>query len=406
MTKHSLLLVGLIAATGCSQTIERTVTVQAGSSHRKDTPVCAKIDLPKSMSGATGTASYNGTPTPAQVVRDGDEPARVMWVIDDLPAGKERTYTLKLGSAVSPGTPSFRWKDSSKGAVTSMDLFYGDRPVMRYMHTPFDKTNIELTKKPFHHVFSPDGSTRLTQGVVGKKQRKYPHHRGIYFGYNKCTLADGQTYDVWHAHKGEHQIHKAVLQEITGPVAGGHVVKIHWCDRQGKAFIEEQRTLMAIRQSDGHILVHFASTLMPTRGPVSLNGDRQHAGAQWRSAEEVAFHEKTTRYLRPATWAQLPEDKQINTDEHKDLPWNAIKIFVGGKPFTVAYLTDPNNPDGARFSERLYGRFGEFIPWELSKDKPLHLEYRWWISDTHDITREQIQSTYEDLASPPQVSVH
>ena len=40
-------------------------------------------------------------------------------------------------------------------AGESMDLRLGDRPVLRYMYTPFDPNDIEKTKKLFYHVFDP-----------------------------------------------------------------------------------------------------------------------------------------------------------------------------------------------------------------------------------------------------------
>ncbi len=393
------MIVPALVSAGCSQAVEYKVAVNAGKTHRKDTPVSIVLPIPEGLNSVTGTATCKGQTVPAQVARIGSATGRVWWVVPDLPAGQTRTYALKLGPGVRPAsTKGFCWQDSSKDKVESTDLLFGDRPVLRYMRTPFDKRNIELTKKPFHHVFAPDGSRLITKGPGGK----YPHHRGIYFGYNKCQT-DGGSYDVWHAHKGEHQVHKKVILEVTGPVVGGHVVQIHWNDRQGRPFVEETRALFVYRQSSGHLLIEFTSTLKPVRGSVRLDGDRQHAGAQFRAAQAVADNEKATRYLRPAKWARLAADKQYNDPEHKDLPWNAIQYSLGDQAYTVAYLTDPKNPGDAAFSERLYGRFGEFFPWDLRQDNPLTVRYRWWISQSRSITRDQVAGRYEDLADPPEV---
>ncbi len=398
--KRWMMIVPLMVWGGCSQTVEYKVLVKAGTSHRKDTPVSIVLAVPESLSGATGTATCDGNTVPLQLDCVEKGKARAWWIVSDLPPGQSRAYTLEIGKGVGGGpAESFAWADSSKGKIKSMDLRLGDRPVLRYMYTPFNRGDIELTKKPFHHVFAPDGSRTITQGVGGKK---FPHHRGVYFGYSKCKV-DGQSYDTWHAHKGEHEVHKKVIREITGPVVGGHVVQIHWCDRQGKPFVNETRTLLAYRQSDGNLLIEFDSTLEPTRGPVRLDGDRQHAGVQFRAAGEVAENEKGTRYLRPAKWAKLKPEEQCNTGEHRDLPWNAIQFSLDGQGYTVAYLTDPKNPGDAGFSERLYGRFGEFFPWDLRQDHPLSVRYRWWVAASRSVTREQVTLRYEDLAKPPEV---
>ncbi len=397
-----LTIAPVLLAGACTQAVEYKVTVKAGKHHRVDTPVSIVLAVPDNMATATGTATCGDLTVPVQVAKFGTATARAWWVVPDLLAGQSKTFTLKIGPGACPAsTKVFKWTDSSEGKIKSMDLLFGDRPVLRYMYTPFDRRNMELTKKPFHNVFAPDGSRLITQSVGGKK---YPHHRGIYFGYNKCTV-DGGTYDVWHAHKGEHQVHTKVILEVTGPVVGGHVVQIHWNDRKGKPFVEETRSLFAYRQSAGNLLIEFTSTLKPTRGPVKLGGDRQHAGAQFRAHGAVAQNEKATRYLRPTRWAQLAPDKQYNTPEHKDLPWNAIQFSLGDQGYTVGYLTDPKNPANAGFSERLYGRFGEFFPWDLRQDNPLNVRYRWWISATRSVKREQVEQRYQDLADAPELTL-
>ena len=60
---------------------------------------------------------------------------------------------------------------------------------------------------------------------------------------------------------------------------------------------------------------------------------------------------------------------------------------------------------GADFSERLYGRFGEFFPWDLRRDNPLSVRYRWWVRNGRDVTREAVEEKYADLAEPPKVSL-
>ena len=66
-------------------------------------------------------------------------------------------------------------------------------------------------------------------------------------------------------------------------------------------------------------------------------------------------------------------------------------------------LPDPKNPDNALFSERTYGRFGEYFPYRLTKDNPLSVRYRWWIDASGKVSRERIDAKYADLATPPEV---
>ena len=195
------------------------------------------------------------------------------------------------------------------------------------------------------------------------------------------------------------------MKSYSGPVFGGHQLEVDWNDREGKAFIKETRTLKAFSQPDGTLLIEFQSELKPLVDKIKLTGDRQHAGVQFRAAQEVADNQKKTRYLRPKGWDRLDPKKQYNDKKHMDLPWNAIQYDIGDQGYTVAYLSDPKNPGGAEFSERLYGRFGEFFHYELTKEKPLKVRYRWWIKDSRKVSRQDVDVRYSDLAQPVKVSL-
>jgi hypothetical protein len=379
------------------------VKVSAGKTALRNTPVSIDIDN-RDSDHVVATIERNGKTSAGQIVALGKQGVRVWWLVDDLDAGASAVYEIELGTGESTSDQKhFSWKTSSGDHGTSNDLVVGDRPVLRYMHTKFELEKKELTKKPFHHVFATDGSRLITKGAGGL----YPHHRGIYFGYNKCKVG-GQSYDTWHAHKGEHQVHVKERTRIEGPIVGGHTVEISWNDRAGKPFIAETRTLLVFRQPQGQHLIEFASTLTATGGTVMLDGDPQHAGVQFRAAQYVADHQKTTRYLRAEKWKDLPENKQINwpqNKQHRDMPWNAVRFKIEAQDYTVAYLSHPNNPDDARSSERLYGRFGEFFPYKLEKGKELSVLYRWWISNTHDTMRGDVEQRYQHFASPPKIEI-
>ena len=233
------------------------VEVQAGSIPRHATPVSVEVNANHIPLKAIAWVRTESGRQSAQIVRE-EGRTSVWWIVHDLPAGKTRRYNVHVKEGASEQEDVFAWQDSSSKHGRSMDLLCGTRPVLRYMHTPFDKANIEFTKKPFHHLFSPDGSRLITKGAGGQ----YSHHRGIFFGYNKCKIK-GESFDVWHAAKGEHQLHRDVSDTITGPILGGHVVKIDWNDPSGKPFIKEERRLIAYRQPKGELLIEFVSTLRP-----------------------------------------------------------------------------------------------------------------------------------------------
>ena len=88
----------------------------------------------------------------------------------------------------------YKWVDEPGKYI---ELRKGDKPVVRYMYEAIDTSSPEArerTYKPYLHVFSPDGETLLTKGPGGL----YPHHRGIYYGFNRITYGDGLKADTWH----------------------------------------------------------------------------------------------------------------------------------------------------------------------------------------------------------------
>src|SRR5205085_10413354 len=123
----------------------------------------------------------------------------------------------------------------------------------------------------------------------------YPHHRGLGYGFNKITYGDGKTADTWHCppadpkkNKTENYIeHVKTLSQEAGLVLGRHRVLINWHGSKTDIFAKEERE-MTVYAVPGGTLVEFASLLKTTDGLVKLDGDPQHAGFQFRAANEVA----------------------------------------------------------------------------------------------------------------------
>lgn len=367
------------------------VKVEAGKTPRNHTPVWIQIDNAPSMDVVI---THEGVKQQGQVETLPGEGAKIWWMVDSLPANQSKIYDIAFNQKIS--FPAFSWSSIPQ---QSMDLSFGDKTLLRYINRPYDPENIEETKKPFHHVFDPSGKHLLTKGIGGK----YSHHRGIFVGYK--VYIGGEVVDIWHARNGEHSAHRKMLHDAVGAVFGEQSVLIDWKDTKSETFIEETRTLRAYQPDESQYIVELWTELKSLKGHIRLDGDRQHAGVQFRAAQEVAEHENTTRFLRPQMWSQLKTDEANNAEDYLDLPWDAMQFTVENQRYTVAYLTGPKNPDGARISERAYGRFGEFIPYEITESKPLLLHYQWWIHTGDDVTRDAVEARYQDMAGPPQVTI-
>jgi hypothetical protein len=291
-------------------------------------------------------------------------------------------------------TKGFEWKDPEGDHPV---LTYDGKKVLEYFHATFDpklsegKKDGALTNptiKVFHHLYDESGTVRLTNGPEGQ----YPHHRGIFFGFNNISY-DGKKADVWHCRSGESQRHVSTLSHEAGPTSGRHKVKLTWNGQDGKPFATEERELI-VDEAKGGRLIEFISTLTTDLDKVHLDGDPQHAGFHFRANVEVEKTKAETYFLSPDGKGE--KGKEVNWEPKGkkgpvNRPWTAMSFVVGGKRYTVVYLDHPDNPKEARQSERTYGRIGTYFEYDLTKEKPLKVKYRLWVQEG-EVTPEQCEA--------------
>jgi hypothetical protein len=181
-------------------------------------------------------------------------------------------------------------------------------------------------------------------------------------------------------------------------------VLIEWRGHKKEVFAKEEREL-TIYKVPGGTLVEFASLLRTTGGKVKLDGDPQHAGFHFRAAQEVAVNKKQTYYLRPDGKGELGKERNWNPKTKEgpvNLPWNAMCFVLDGQRYTAAYLDKSTNPKEARYSERDYGRFGSYFVYELTKEKPLLIDYRIWLQKG-EMKASQVAALAADFETPVEV---
>ena len=144
----------------------------------------------------------------------------------------------------------------------------------------------ERTYKPFYH-FMIKREKFVTKGPGGK----FTHHRGIYYGFSKCGALDGNgnkvSVDTWHCKRG-YQTHEKVLQQNANAKEAFLLSEIAWRVDDGTIFITEKRKMRFQFNKEGRLQIDFDSTLSTTQPEVTLDGDPQHAGFQFRASNEVA----------------------------------------------------------------------------------------------------------------------
>jgi hypothetical protein len=343
------------------------------------------------------------TEAPLQVNGGGNV---ITLIVPELKGGASFTTNLVPVSDGKTG-PSFHYTDTPG---EHLDLLFGDRPVLRYMDAPRNEANHYFTFKPFHHVFDPtEGKTLLTAGAhPNTKEFLYPHHRGLFYGWNKISYEqDGKKVDadIWHGTKNVFSQHDKLLSTEAGPVLGRERSAISWHGPDAKTFAEETREVTAYATTGG-TLIDFASVLTTKLPKVRLDGDPQHSGFHFRANQEVAKNGKeNTYYLRPDGKGKMGEERNWDPKTKKgpvNIPWDAVSFVVGGKRYTVLRLDHTDNPKESRGSERYYGRIGDYFEYDLTPGKPLKVRYRVWVQEG-EMTVAQCEDLSRGFVSPPTV---
>ncbi len=307
--------------------------------------------------------------------------------LDAAPHGKMRLrYLAQEPLAAGDHELTVRFDGEAPDVAFAFDdtpdvrtLRHGDRTVYRFMHA-YDPDHREETYKPYHHVFSPDGATLLTKGPGGL----YPHHRGVFLGYRQTRRGD-DTFDFWHCPNGLSQRWQRPasgdigMAPRAGAVAADAVEHIAWCDAKGAPVVDELRTVTAWDADPDVVMLDFVCELR-TAGdaPITLDGDPQHAGLQFRAVESVHEHGDS------ATYERSPGAKGGKDDVWTDCDWVACHFAVDGHEFVVQHHAHPHDPGPWRYSTRVYGRFGSFAPAKLEPGHPVVLRHRIAVTRVED----------------------
>ena len=262
-------------------------------------------------------------------------------------------------------------KDNPGGPGKQVEVTLGGRPVAAFVHG-------EGQFKPYLHVYGEAGELVTNGGLdkEGKPAGKYPHHRGIYIGWNKI-ISDLGSFDLWHFNNGGKMTVKKFEKLEARKDSVIIVAQIEW--RGGKKDAQESDLLLTetrtltISRPDGKRTQVDAQFVLRSARDLSLDGDLQHAGIHFRAADEVANRAKETAYL----WEpDLPAGAgKVVSPEFK---WCRLLFPIGERWYTSLELNGPGNPV-EELSWRDYGRFGFFFKKSLKAGEKLKVNYRFLI---------------------------
>ncbi|HEV7867708.1 MAG TPA: DUF6807 family protein [Chthoniobacteraceae bacterium] len=237
--------------------------------------------------------------------------------------------------------------------------------------------------KPYLRVYGEQGDG-LNEW---HEKQQFPHHRGIYIGWNKIA-SDLGTFDLWHMTKGATMVVTKLEKLEGGKDSATLVATIEWnggkADASGsKLLLTETRTLVIsrppaftvvprtrlIQWAPKAVQVDATFELKPARD-LTLDGDLQHAGVHFRASQSVQERKGETTYV----W-EPDLDGKGGKVVSQELKWARLTFPIGARWYHATHLNAPSNPV-EQLSWRDYGRFGFFFTKSLAKEEQLAVKYR------------------------------
>lgn len=408
-----------LAAASRSQSPALDVVVRAGAVDREASPAAGTFAWPEALLPALRACDTDlpvawqarlveadtERAVPCEVLgllpaQDAVAEGTLRFVVGELAAGSERTYRLVLaGEPALPAAATF----ATESLDEARELRHGGLPLLRH-ESPFDRSDFDRTSKPIWHLYVPGTDTLLTKGLGGE----YPHHRGLFLGWNKTVVGDTEL-DLWHCRSaGQRHAGYNVRRETQSAVRGEMVTATHWLTPVDAPVVRDHRSLTFwLRPQTASGDAAPASTMLDvsvelaSEAVVALRGDPHHAGFQIRVADEVA-QRKDARYIRP------PEAKEGKDDTWTDCRWVVGLFTIGGHDVAVQHMSHPDNPGPLVYSTRDYGRFGAFCTPDIRPDEPVRLRYRLLVlrlSEGADLAMERFARAFADYAQPMAVEI-
>lgn len=363
----------------------------------------AYAQVPDEQIGVTLTQQSTNVTVPGQMIKS-RRGGQIWWIIPKAGAGETTTWVAKISPTDKAADKSFNWQDT---AGDHLDLFYNGRKVISYLY-PFDDSTQESfrrTTTPFYHVYDENGEKLLTNGT--DPNALYPHHRGIFIGWQKTQFKD-KTYNFWAMQRkgGPVQKHQRFLGMTAGAVLARANALINWNTPEGETVIEERRQVTAFPQGDsGVCLLQVMTALRAVNGDVFFAGDRkngpEHSGLHYRAHNDVNTGPNEVKAVYT-----FPSD-DINAETDENFPWAAMSYGLNGKRYHVQFMDDPRNPRPTYFSAyRDYGRFGPaFLNYTIKAGESVRLTYYIWVTTGQAPTRAKMDAMYWSLVNSPQIKI-
>ena len=409
--KQVILVLSLIVMvfTNCSvlSPIKLRLEIEPSSSISKEVPVYVEVNLPVKLQKApieellvtlkSAEGEYKNIP--GQIIKNDAGQHELWWILPVTNMNNPVQWTATISHNKTPSEQAFEWKDTPN---EHLDLFFDGKSVFRYeyvLDNQFEKgKTLTASNKPFYHIYDKQGENLITNGP---EEGVWSHHRGIMIGWRNVGFKEANI-SFWGMEDLTVQKHIEFKKNIAGPVLAQTEALIQWNDSTGTTVIEEIRKATIFKPSGTDILLmDYTSDLKAVNGPVTLDGNADHGGVQFRAHNDVA--EDSVEVNKAHYYFH-----KDNIDPLKDfnLPWVGMSYGLNNKKYSIVQMDNLKNGQPTMWSAyRDYGRFGPFFKKDLGANETLSVHYRFWMSEDDMPDREVLSSKYTTYIEPIKVQV-
>lgn len=243
----------------------QTITVQAGPHARINTPVTVKLATALATDKTYGVKDEAGKILPAQVVAACDGGQKLFFIIPELAAKQEATFSL-VEAQLPLHTLKLEQADDTVNVFANGKLFttlhYGANWVRPFMHPVIGPYGSNLTR-----------TYPLIEDVPGET-KDHPHQKSFWTAWGEINGSDNWS-ELERGH-GSIKTNAITIKE-NGPLRGKVELKLDWLNEKGGKEMSETREMTYYQLPGGDSIVDLKVEFKATEGDV-LFGDTKEGG--------------------------------------------------------------------------------------------------------------------------------
>ncbi len=376
-----------------------TLTVNAGFHDRDGCPVVIDVDHPDiskfSNQDVILTDTESREEISAQCITNADtDTISLAWILNGLPAGASRTYTLTEGTVDETGVQFNEDSDTIDITLNGREF-----TTFRYSKTQY--------RPYFFPVLGPNGR-EVTRGETSDISKDHVHHRSLYVAYGEVN-----DVDLW----GEGSncgrvVHQNFTQKHGGAVVGTIYTDNNWETKDGEVLMTDKQNFRIYNLPEDRTIIDLDLSFIASAGDVHF-GDTKEGGIMC-----VRVHPS----MNASDGGKIENAfGGINEGETwgKRANWCDYSGIVEGTPVGIVvydHIVNPRYPTywhvrnyglmgsnifGSGTFERDKSKDGSYI---LKEGEEMNFQFRVLIH-AGDATQGKVAQKYHDFINPPTVEM-